>query len=80
MRFKLTILLLLFTLVVTSGFGCSLLTSEVKNAMKPITLNYWGVFNDEKDIKAIIDKYKQVHPYVDIKFRKWRYEEYEQAL
>ena len=38
---KVSLLFLLAIFLITSGFGCRLQSREVKEAMQPITLNYW---------------------------------------
>jgi len=53
---------------------------EVKKQMKPITLNYWRVYDGPDVFAPIIAKYNAIHPYVTIKYKKLRYDEYEQAL
>ena len=53
---------------------------EVVNKMKPITLNYWRVYDGPDVFTPIIAAYNAVHPYITIKYRKLRYDEYEQAL
>lgn len=68
------------SLILTSGFGCKLASKEEKAATKPVTLEYWRVFDDEDAFDEIIAKYKQLHPFVTIKYRKFRYEEYQEEL
>jgi multiple sugar transport system substrate-binding protein len=48
--------------------------------MQPITLNYWRVWDGPDAFDDIIKEYNLLHPNIDIKYRKLRYEEYEQAL
>lgn len=66
--------------MMTSGFGCSFLSEETKQALEPVTLEYWRVWDDRSDFSAIISAYQQLHPNVRINYRKFRYEEYEDAL
>lgn len=77
---KITILFLLAVFVLTSGFGCKLTGSGTAEAMKPITLTYWRVFDGSDAFQDIIAKYKALHPYITIDYRKLRYEEYEKEL
>ncbi len=79
-KFKLFPFLILFSIIITTGFGCRLVDSEVKNKMKPITLNYWRVFDDQDAFDEIISKYKNLHPFIKINYRKLRYSEYQDAL
>ncbi len=79
-RKKLSVLALLCLFILTSGFGCKLVNTEVQEAMKPITLNYWRVWDGPDAFEDIIAAYQAVHPFVNINYRKLRYEEYEQEL
>jgi multiple sugar transport system substrate-binding protein len=80
MKSKLVISLLIFTFILTSGFGCKSISKEVKEAMQPITLNYWRVWDGPDSFSEIISAYKRIHPYITIKYRKLRYSEYEKEL
>ena len=80
MKNKLLILLLIFSFLLTSGFGCKGADKATQEAMKPVTLNYWRVWDGPDAFSEIIAKYKQSHPYININYRKLRYSEYEQAL
>lgn len=72
-------LLLLFTLIFlfTSGLGCKGISKEQQEATKPITLNYWRVYDDSDSFAEIITAYKALHPNIDIVYRKLRPEEFE---
>ena len=80
MRKKITILALLAVFVIGSGFGCKTTSTATKEAMTPITLTYWRVYDDSDAFQEIITKYKALHPYITIEYRKLRYEEYEKEL
>ncbi len=77
---KITILSLLAVFVLTAGFGCKLTNKATEEAMKPVTLTYWRVFDDSDSFQEIITKYQALHPYVKIDYRKLRYDEYEKEL
>ena len=77
---KITVLSLLAVFLVSAGFGCKANDSKTQAAMQPITLTYWRVFDDSDAFQEIIDKYKAIHPYITIEYRKLRYEEYEKEL
>lgn len=77
---KITILFILAGFLLTSAFGCKLTDKKTEEAMKPITLTYWRVFDDRDAFEEIITKYKALHPFVNIEYRKLRYEEYETEL
>jgi len=77
---KITILSLLAIFLITSGFGCKVTNQTTQDAMKPITLTYWRVFDGPDAFQDIITKYKALHPFITIEYRKLRYEEYESEL
>ncbi|HZJ41926.1 MAG TPA: extracellular solute-binding protein [Patescibacteria group bacterium] len=80
MRKKISLLALLAIFLTTSGFGCKINNSATTEAMKPVTLTYWRVFDGPDVFEEIIAKYKALHPFVNITYRKLRFEEYEQEL
>lgn len=80
MRKKIIGYFLIFSFLVTSGFGCKAVDVSVQQKMKPITLNYWRVFDGQDDFQQIIANYQALHPFVTINYKKLRYDEYEQAL
>ncbi len=73
-------LLLILALPLLAGFGCSGASKEVKQATKPITLNYWRVADGSDTFQDIIQNYRVLHPNVTINYRQLRYEEYEYEL
>ncbi len=79
MKKKLYILFLLFAVILTSGFGCTPDPTKVAS-MKPITLQYWRVWEGPDAMHEIINRYNAMHPNVTIQYRKLRYDEYEDAL
>lgn len=80
MKKKIIILPLIFTFLLTSGFGCKLVDQQTQDAMKPITLTYWRVYDGEDAFDEILKAYKQLHPFITINYRKLRYSEYESEL
>lgn len=77
---KAIILFLLATFILSSGFGCKTEDKKTQEALKPITLNYWRVFDGPDAFDEIIKKYQASHPNIKINYRKLRYEEYESEL
>ncbi len=75
---KIFTLLLIFTLL--SGFGLRCANKQVQEAMKPVSLNYWRVWDEADDFDDIIKTYQLQHPYVSINYRRLRYSEYEKEL
>ena len=80
MKRQLIILSLIFAVLLTSGFGCKVVDKETQEAMKPITLNYWRVWDGPDAFEEIFAKYKELHPFITINYRKLRYSEYEKEL
>lgn len=80
LRKKLSILALLSVFILTSGFGCKVQDKKVEEAMKPVTLKYWRVWDDQDAFEEIIANYNKVHSNIKIEYRKFRYDEYENEL
>ncbi len=82
-KFKSFFILLSAVLILGGLSGCGLKQGDIK-AMRelntPVTLKYWRVFDGEDAFEDIINTYRQLHPNVNIEYRKLRYDEYEQAL
>ncbi|PIZ99671.1 MAG: hypothetical protein COX77_00925 [Candidatus Komeilibacteria bacterium CG_4_10_14_0_2_um_filter_37_10] len=80
-KVKIISLLLLVSTLPLFGFGCKTTqNAEVAAVYKPITLNWWGVWEDSADVAQLITAYRTVHPNITITYRKLRFEEYEKEL
>ncbi|MFH1661602.1 MAG: extracellular solute-binding protein [Candidatus Falkowbacteria bacterium] len=77
---KLKLLFLILIIIFLPGFGLRCQSGEVKEAMKPITLTYWRVWDGPDAFEEIINSYNQLHPFITIEYKKLRYEEYEREL
>jgi ABC-type glycerol-3-phosphate transport system substrate-binding protein len=77
MKSKIFALFLIFSFIITSGFGCKSPSAEVKKASEPITLTYWRAYDDADAFAEIFSAYEALHPNVNIEYKKFRYEEYE---
>lgn len=76
-----TIALLTIPVLLLTGLGCrNAVDPAVAVATQPFTLKIWGVFDDSDAYDKIIDAYKVNQPHVRVEYRKFRPEEYEQAL
>jgi multiple sugar transport system substrate-binding protein len=71
---------LLLTFIITAGPICRGTSQEVAEAMKPVSLTFWRVFDDGDSMGEIISAYRLLHPNVSINYRKFRFEEYEEQL
>ena len=69
---------LFFILVFLVGGGLTCGTPDQPPAT--VTLNYWSAWDDEQATKILVRAYQASRPYVVIKYKKLRPEEYEQAL
>ena len=74
---KLLGLALILAFVVTSGLGCK---GPDASSLKPVVLDYWGVFDSPDAFAEIIKDYQAMHPNITVNYRKFRYEEYESEL
>jgi len=57
--------------------GCK---KEEQITLRPVTLEYWGVDEDEEALQAIITEYREKRPHVQINYRKFNKDEYEEEL
>lgn len=72
--------LVLFGAILLLGQGCKLQSSAVKEASKPIVLNYWRVTDGPDAFAGLISDYRSVHPNITINYRQLRIDEYEKEL
>lgn len=80
-KFRFFTILVLFTFLINSGFGCKWNPFQQNNELyKPVTLEYWGVWDTEDQLKNLISSYEKTHPTVKINYRRFRYDEYEREL
>lgn len=79
-KFKLGLLFAIALFLLFSGFSCKIQTPAIKEAMKPVSLEFWGVFDNSSDYGGVISAYKLLHPNISLKYKKFRYEEYKRKL
>ena len=78
---RIGVLILLTFFLSTTGLSCTLLESSEDGALfKPVTLDYWRVFDTGDTLEEVIAAYQKIHTHVTINYRTFRYEEYEQQL
>lgn len=80
MKNKLFIITIILSIFLTTGFGCAKIDKKTLSYYRPITLEYWRVWDSSDDFQEIINKYHSIHPNVTINYKKLRYEEYKQKL
>jgi multiple sugar transport system substrate-binding protein len=68
-------LLVLIIALPAVGLGC-----RNNVTPKPITLEYWRVFDNSDALDEVISAYRATHPHVTINVKKFRFEEYEQEI
>lgn len=78
--FSLLVLASLACLLLGTGLGCRGISKEVAARSKPFVLKYWRVFDDVDTLQPAIEAYRALHPMVSIDYRKFRFEEYQEAL
>ncbi|MDO8509633.1 MAG: extracellular solute-binding protein [bacterium] len=61
--------------LVVSGFGCKGLSTTQIQATKTITLEYWTVFDDVDALRAGVDSFRQLRPYINVNIRQLRSDE-----
>jgi len=76
---KLFILIVILILPLT-GLGCKGTSSEVRDVLRAVEIEVWGVYVDSNELEGLFKQYKQSHPYVTINYRKFRPEEYDKVL
>ena len=80
-RLKIFTLLLLAVFVISSGFGCKWNPLKKDPELyQNISLEYWGVWDTPQQLKALMDDYNTSHPTITVRYRNFRYEEYEREL
>lgn len=67
-------------LAFTGKLNKNYIPQDIKEKMRPITLRYWRVYDEQENFEPIFNAYKTKHPNITVEYRKLRYEEYEQAL
>ena len=80
MKNKFFITIIILSMFLTTGFGCAKIDKTTMSYYRPITLEYWRVWDAPGDFDEIINKYKRIHPNVTINYKKFRYAEYKQKL
>lgn len=81
--FSLIFLFLLFSFEVKSQFGPigpSIGPKPAKPLLPPVELNWWVVWEEPSDFSELINGFRALYPQVNINVRKFRYQEYRDAL
>ncbi|MEK7680738.1 MAG: extracellular solute-binding protein, partial [Patescibacteria group bacterium] len=67
-------------LLATAGFGCKGLSKDQQQAMRPVTVEYWTVFDDVDALQSLLAKYRADRPYVSVNLRQISSEEFNSRL
>jgi multiple sugar transport system substrate-binding protein len=78
MKNKIFAWLIISTFLLTTLTGCG--NTVPPAGVKSVTLTYWRVYDDEDAFAAIVSNYQRIHPYINIQYKKFRYDEYEKEL
>ncbi|MBI2051080.1 MAG: extracellular solute-binding protein [Parcubacteria group bacterium] len=79
-KIKTTKLLAFLLVLPLLGLGCKGSGTVSKDALAPVTLKYWRVFDEPSDFTDVIAAFKQTYPHINVSVRKLRIEEYEDAI
>lgn len=63
-------------MLLTTGFGCKGFSAAQQAAIKPVTLEYWTVFDDVDALNKQIAAFRVDRPYITINLKQLRYEEF----
>ncbi len=80
MVFKKLGIIILSIILVLSLSGCRFVDKKTQQAMQPVTLKFWGIYNDGEALSDIIEKYNKIHPNISIEYKKLNLSEYEDEL
>ncbi len=78
---KITPFLIIILIIVTGGFKCGGPPEGLTPGKpKPITLEYWKVHEDSFNISPLVEQYQSLHPHINIRYRNFTAQEYEDEL
>lgn len=78
---KMIVLIIAVVVLGIAALAVTLLPKKPQqNADQPITLTYWGVFDNATSLQPIFDAYKAQHPNVTIQYEQKNFTSYEQDL
>ncbi|KKQ27548.1 MAG: hypothetical protein US42_C0008G0059 [Candidatus Magasanikbacteria bacterium GW2011_GWC2_37_14] len=77
---KLITLSLSVLVLLVLGFGCKGLSATEQAAIKPVSLDYWTVYNDVDTLNKFATEFKQKYPYVTINIRQVREDQFASLL
>ncbi len=66
--------------VIITGFGCKGLSQDQQAAIRPVTLNFWTVYDNVDQLRNLATQYKGENPHVTINIRQVRYDEFDKLF
>ena len=72
---QISLLFIFIAALLTAGFGCKGLSGAQQAAVKPVSLEYWTVFDDVDALGTLINKYHVARPYLTVHLRQVRSDE-----
>jgi len=80
-KLKTSIILGIAIVFITSGATCQKLPANMKaGSPKPVSLEYWKVYEESYNVSDLISDYQKLHPQISINYRNFTPEEYENEL
>jgi len=75
---KFVVVIVIVIVMITTGAKCQSLPANMQaGPPKPITLEYWKVYEESGNVSDLISDYQKIHPYVTINYRNFTPQEYE---
>lgn len=66
---------LIISLLLITGLGCKGLSTDQQQAVRPVTLEYWTVYDDVDVLQKLINAYTAERPYLTVKLKQVRPDE-----
>lgn len=80
MKQRLKLFLCIGVALAFGGFGCKGLSKTEQQAVAPVSLEYWTVYDDVDALQKLVGKYRLLHPYLQVNIRQLRPDELYQRL
>lgn len=77
---RILLLLILLVVILGLGFAAFRILGRFMSRNQPVTLTYWGLWEDEGVLRPIIDEYKKSHPDTEIVYTKQSPRQYRERL
>lgn len=77
---RLMLICLASVFLLFTGFGCKGLSATEQTALKPVSLEYWTVYDDVDTIRGVIASYRALHPQITVTVRQLQPTEFYQRL